>query len=228
MKISPILQEEYCTITHKNDYLATVIAYKITSFLPKAFSINSIAREYFVKPIIKLDLKIDNLKLYEKSFLKFVGAKSFDKYVTENAQIRYSYQDKVAELKDSYQARLDSGVKIDKDFAFEMFKARNVIKEMERTKMSKEDLSRVEARNADKYGNKLSSDFDSLVKKGKSFEQIAESATRVGGEDLGLKSDMFKCFFAAYDEALSYNDQSFDIVANNNAVTLAGEAAQAG
>ena len=42
------------------------------------------------------------------------------------------------------------------------------------------------ARNIEKYGDKLGPTVDWLRAKGKSWEQIIESAGRSGGEDLGL------------------------------------------
>lgn len=43
-------------------------------------------------------------------------------------------------------------------------------------------------RNMWAYNDPLGPTFESLVKKGKTAEQIADSATRTGGDDLGLKN----------------------------------------
>lgn len=45
-------------------------------------------------------------------------------------------------------------------------------------------LKVIDERNIGKYGDKLGPTFEWLVEKGKSFEQIIESATRSGGGDL--------------------------------------------
>jgi len=45
-------------------------------------------------------------------------------------------------------------------------------------------LETIDARNMAKYGNKIGPTFETLISKGKSFEQIIESATRAGGGDI--------------------------------------------
>jgi hypothetical protein len=47
-------------------------------------------------------------------------------------------------------------------------------------------LEAIYARNIEKYGDKLGPTVDWLRAKGKSWEQIIESASRSGGKDLGL------------------------------------------
>ncbi|NJP82968.1 hypothetical protein HCK01_37860 [Streptomyces sp. AA8] len=46
--------------------------------------------------------------------------------------------------------------------------------------------SEIYQRNLQKYGDKLGPTIDWLRAKGKTWEQIIESATRTGGQDLGL------------------------------------------
>ena len=47
-------------------------------------------------------------------------------------------------------------------------------------------LKEIYARNVEKYGDKLGQSIDWLRKKGKSWDDIIESASRTGGKDLGL------------------------------------------
>jgi hypothetical protein len=47
-------------------------------------------------------------------------------------------------------------------------------------------LAEIYARNVQKYGDKLGPTIDWLRSKGKSWDQIIESATRTGGKDLGF------------------------------------------
>ena len=47
-------------------------------------------------------------------------------------------------------------------------------------------LREIYARNVEKYGDKLGPSIDWLRKKGKSWDDIIESASRTGGKDLGL------------------------------------------
>ena len=47
-------------------------------------------------------------------------------------------------------------------------------------------LEKIYARNIEKYGDKLGPSIDYLRGRGKSWEDIIESATRTGGKDLGL------------------------------------------
>ncbi|WP_404955685.1 hypothetical protein [Streptomyces sp. 147326] len=46
--------------------------------------------------------------------------------------------------------------------------------------------SQIYERNLQKYGDKLGPTIDWLGARGKTWEQIIESATRTGGQDLGL------------------------------------------
>ncbi|MCK8656543.1 hypothetical protein [Pseudomonas umsongensis] len=45
-------------------------------------------------------------------------------------------------------------------------------------------LETIDTRNMAKYGNKIGPTFETLINKGKSFEQIIESANRAGGGDI--------------------------------------------
>ena len=49
-----------------------------------------------------------------------------------------------------------------------------------------EPLQQIYERNLAKYGDKLGPTIDYLRNKGKSWEEIIESACRTGGKDLGL------------------------------------------
>lgn len=51
---------------------------------------------------------------------------------------------------------------------------------------SPDKLKEIYARNVEKYGDKLGPSIDWLRKKGKSWDDIIESASRTGGKDLGL------------------------------------------
>lgn len=62
--------------------------------------------------------------------------------------------------------------------------ARNELKVKYREYTPPDMLDVIDARNLERYGNKIGPAFDDLVKKGKTFDQIIESSTRAGGGDL--------------------------------------------
>ncbi|MCV4344082.1 hypothetical protein [Pseudomonas capsici] len=61
--------------------------------------------------------------------------------------------------------------------------ARNKLKVKYREYTLPDMLDVIDARNLERYGNKIGPAFDDLVKKGKAFDQIIESSTRAGGGD---------------------------------------------
>jgi RHS repeat-associated protein len=63
---------------------------------------------------------------------------------------------------------------------------RNALKVQFRGMSPAEEVARFEARNLQKYGDKLGPSIEQLVERGKTWEQIIESATRPGGKDLGF------------------------------------------
>lgn len=107
--------------------------------------------------------------------------------------IRIDYESKVNEIHTKYVEKLNSNEEITEEFALELFNARNDIKSIEKSKMSFYELYFLQARNYFKYNNFDGPDFDYFINKGKSYAEIAESSGRTGGEDLGLKSELYEC-----------------------------------
>ncbi|MFV8637795.1 hemagglutinin [Ralstonia pseudosolanacearum] len=63
---------------------------------------------------------------------------------------------------------------------------RNNLKTTYRSISPPDFVEAVEARNLEKYGNKLGPSADQLRQKGLSWTEIANSAARTGGQDLGF------------------------------------------
>lgn len=70
------------------------------------------------------------------------------------------------------------------DVARYAYGARSDLKVKYREYTPPEILETINTRDLERYGNELGPAFDYLIDKGKSFEQIIESATRSGGGDL--------------------------------------------
>ena len=64
------------------------------------------------------------------------------------------------------------------------YNARNDLKIKYREYTPPDVLEVIDLRNMERYGNKIGPTFESLISKGKTFEQIIESSTRAGGGDI--------------------------------------------
>jgi hypothetical protein len=186
--------ENECVSLNFAGFAGVYSSYMATSFtsnyLPSQAA--SFIGSYLVQPVVEF-----TINWVPAAHALAVGYSK--EYIIQNAKIRASYKHEVAELAVKFQARLDSGIAIDDEFAREIFADRNKIKYIERSKMDSKSLEEIYHRNEKKYGDKHGPNFDYFVKKGKSFAEIAESAVKTGGEDLGLKTDMFKCLFDHFD-----------------------------
>lgn len=65
-----------------------------------------------------------------------------------------------------------------KEIAEQMVSMRNKTKATERVKMNPKDVASIEKRNLNKYGDKLGSSAEYLIKQGKTYDEIIESSTR--------------------------------------------------
>lgn len=101
-----------------------------------------------------------------------------DAAVASNDDIKDVY-----ELKGAVDKMHASGISAE-EVAKYAYSARNELKLKYREYTPPDMLDVIDARNLERYGNKLGPAFDDLVKKGKNFEQIIESSTRAGGGDL--------------------------------------------
>lgn len=98
--------------------------------------------------------------------------------------LRQQYVDAVAKLVDSASGLRGVGA-TSEDIARALHAERNALK-LQYRQLSPADLvKKFEQRNIDKYGNPLGPSIDQLRAQGKTWDQIIESATRPGGEDLG-------------------------------------------
>ena len=117
----------------------------------------------------------------------------FSDIIINDILIRMDYESKVQGIHTKYLDKLSSNEEITENFARELFNARNDIKSLEKSNMPFYELYVLETRNYFKYNNCDGPDFDFFIHKGKSYAEIAESAGRTGGADLGLKSELYEC-----------------------------------
>lgn len=97
--------------------------------------------------------------------------------------VRQNYVKDVYDLQGAVDKMRASGASAE-DVAKYAYGARNELKMKYREYTPPEMLDVIDARNLERYGNKIGPAFDDLVKKGKTFDQIIESSTRAGGGDL--------------------------------------------
>lgn len=93
--------------------------------------------------------------------------------------LRQNYVREVYDLQTSVD-NLRAGGASAEDIAKYAYSARNDLKLKYREYTPPDMLETIDARNMERYGNKIGPAFDDLVKKGKTFEQIIESSTRAG------------------------------------------------
>lgn len=97
--------------------------------------------------------------------------------------VRQNYVKDVYDLQGAVDKMRASGASAE-DVAKYAYGARNELKMKYREYTPPEMLDVIDARNLERYGNKIGPAFDDLVKKGKTFDQIIERSTRAGGGDL--------------------------------------------
>ncbi|MBF9245826.1 hypothetical protein I4I80_16955 [Pseudomonas syringae pv. tomato] len=97
--------------------------------------------------------------------------------------LRQNYVRAVYELKKTINRMRASGTDLE-EIAKHAHEARTNLKIEYRKFTPPELLETINARNMNKYGNPMGPTFDDLINKGKTFEQIIDSATRAGGEDI--------------------------------------------
>lgn len=97
--------------------------------------------------------------------------------------LRQNYVRAVYELKKTINRMRASGTDLE-EIAKHAYEARTNLKIEYRKFTPPELLETINDRNMNKYGNPMGPTFDDLINKGKTFEQIIDSATRAGGEDI--------------------------------------------
>ena len=132
----------------------------------------------------------------------------FSDIIIKDIFIRMDYESKVQEIHTKYEDKLSSNEEITEEFAKELFNARNDIKSIAKSNMPFYELYLLQARNYFKYNNCDGPDFDYFINKGKIYAEIAESAGRTGGADLGLKSELYE--FVSSE--LKYYDDVVDLI----------------
>ena len=99
--------------------------------------------------------------------------------------LRQGYVDAVGELKSAADSLKAAGADTEA-LARALHAERRAIGEEFKALTPADKLAEIYARNVQKYGDKLGPTIDWLRAKGKSWDQIIESATRTGGKDLGF------------------------------------------
>jgi filamentous hemagglutinin len=97
--------------------------------------------------------------------------------------VRQNYVKDVYDLQGAVDKMRTSGASVE-EVAKYAYGARNELKVKYREYTPPDMLDVIDARNLERYGNKIGPAFDDLVKKGKTLDQIIESSTRAGGGDL--------------------------------------------
>ncbi|MFJ4064095.1 DUF6861 domain-containing protein [Pseudomonas sp. NPDC089996] len=97
--------------------------------------------------------------------------------------LRQLYVREVFDLQQRVNAMRASSTSLEEIAKF-AYSSRTTIKLKYREFTPPDILKTIDERNIGKYGDKLGPTFEWLVEKGKSYEQIIESATRSGGRDL--------------------------------------------
>ncbi len=99
--------------------------------------------------------------------------------------LRQAYETEVKALKDEADADRAAG-QDSETIARKLHAERNALKAKYRELSPPDHVKVYEQRNINKYGNPLGPTIEQLRAQGKTWEQIIESATRPGGEDLGF------------------------------------------
>jgi RHS repeat-associated protein len=99
--------------------------------------------------------------------------------------LRQAYVEAVSELKSAADSLKAAGADTEA-LARALHAERRAIGEEFKAMTPADKLAEIYARNVQKYGDKLGPTIDWLRSKGKSWDQIIESATRTGGKDLGF------------------------------------------
>ena len=97
--------------------------------------------------------------------------------------LRQAYVQEVYDLQQSINSMRAAGTSTE-DVAKFAYSERVNIKTKYRASTPPDILQAINERNMQKYGNEIGPTFDDLVSKGKSYDQIIDSATRTGGGDL--------------------------------------------
>jgi hypothetical protein len=100
-------------------------------------------------------------------------------------KLRQQYIDEVLALKGKIPTLEKAGM-TQEEIARTLYSERNALKIKYRELTPKNRLIEIENRCVNKYGNKLGPTIEQLRAKGKTWEQIIESATISGGQDLGF------------------------------------------
>lgn len=105
--------------------------------------------------------------------------------------LRKAYEDEVKSLSSKADNMRKAGVQPEK-IAQTLFDERNMLKQKYLEVTEPALLKKIEQRNIEKYGNKLGPSIEHLRNKGKSWEDIIESAARPGGKDIFNNIDSFR------------------------------------
>lgn len=98
-------------------------------------------------------------------------------------QLRLAYVEEVSNLQSSIDMLHTCGANVEA-IARYAHHARNTLKLKYRALTPPEQLALIDTRNLERYGDTLGPTFDYLLNRGRSHEQIIESATRAGGADI--------------------------------------------
>ena len=99
--------------------------------------------------------------------------------------LRQGYADAVSQLRDIGNSLRAAGVDSEQ-IARAMHADRRAIGEQFKALTPPDKLAEISARNFNKYGDNLGPTVDWLRSQGKSWDDIIESAGRIGGKDLGF------------------------------------------
>jgi hypothetical protein len=111
-----------------------------------------------------------------------------------DSEVRDSYNAKISTAYDEFRAQIaefhNNEQCFGEDLAKKAYETRNIIKEKHQEETSLLGRAFIAARNLIKYGS-LNVGYEHLTKTGKNPEEIAYSAFKTGGGDLGLQNNGF-------------------------------------
>lgn len=103
----------------------------------------------------------------------------------DKPELRRQYEDEVKKLRGTAD-RMKAEGKSSEEIARTLHQARRELGIKYKDLTPPDKLAEIYQRNLEKYGDRLGPSIDTLLKRGKTWDDIIESAARPGGKDLGF------------------------------------------
>ncbi len=103
----------------------------------------------------------------------------------DKPELRRQYEEEVKKLRETAD-RMKAEERSSEDIARTLHEARRELGIKYKDLTPPDKLAEIYQRNLEKYGDRLGPSIDTMLKRGKTWEDIIESASRPGGKDLGF------------------------------------------